>query len=61
MVRWRRAEPGTGEVIEAAGERIVAFERPGKSPETRFLRPIGTRLWLAIPAICTYAATVFKA
>jgi hypothetical protein len=25
-------------MIEAAGERIVAFARPGKSPETAFLR-----------------------
>jgi len=39
--RWRRAEPGPGEAIKAAaGERIVAFGRPGKSPKTRFLRRI---------------------
>ena len=52
---------GTGEVIEAAGERIVAFGRSGKSPETRFLHPIGTPLRLAIPPICGHAATVSKA
>ena len=38
--RWRRAGPGPWRMIPvAAGERIVAFERPGKPPGSRFWTP----------------------
>jgi len=33
--------PDRSEVIEAAGERIVAFARPGKPPATPFLWQAG--------------------
>ena len=44
MAPCRTRTPGEG-IAVAAGERIVAFARPGKPPEIRFLRPIG-----AVPA-----------
>jgi hypothetical protein len=41
-LRWHRAEPDRGDVIEAAaGERIVAFARPGKPPVIAAFRAIG--------------------
>jgi hypothetical protein len=33
--------PDRGELVPAAGERIVAFARPGKSPEIPFSGQIG--------------------
>jgi hypothetical protein len=41
-LRWAGPDRFFGDVIEAvAGERIVAFARPGKPPEIPFLRQIG--------------------
>jgi hypothetical protein len=53
-LRWRRAEPDRGDVIEAAaGERIVAFARPGKPPVIAAFRPDWTRsLPAGIPELC---------
>jgi hypothetical protein len=53
--------PDRGELIlAAAGERIVAFARPGKSPEIPFLGPIECLPGSAKRRNSSNAATVFK-
>ena len=54
--------PDRGDVIEAAaGERIVAFARPGKPPDSRFLRADLARSRLANIQGIQHLATVSKA